>query len=61
MSIANNIAQVQTRIAKAASRAGRDPAEVTLVAVSKGFGIETIEQAAEAGLTVFGELSLIHI
>lgn len=55
MSIANNIAQVQTRIAKAASRAGRDPAEVTLVAVSKGFGIETIEQAAEAGLTVFGE------
>ncbi len=39
----------------AAARAGRDPAGVTLVAVSKGFGAEAIAAAAQAGLTVFGE------
>lgn len=55
MSIADNIAQVRTRIADAARGAGRDPAEVTLVAVSKGFGAERVEQAAQAGLAVFGE------
>ena len=55
MSIADNIAHVRARIADAARRAGRDPADVTLVAVSKGFGAEVVEQAAQAGLTVFGE------
>ena len=55
MSIADNIVHVCRRIADAAERAGREPSDVTLVAVSKGFGIETIEQAATAGLSVFGE------
>ncbi|MDE2816171.1 MAG: YggS family pyridoxal phosphate-dependent enzyme, partial [Chloroflexota bacterium] len=55
MSIADNIAQVQSRIAEAAARAGRDPAEVTLVAVTKTFSTETVELAAAAGLRVFGE------
>lgn len=55
LSIADNIAQVRDRIAEAASRAGRLPSEISLVAVSKGFDIATVEQAAAAGLTVFGE------
>lgn len=55
MSVAERIAQVRERIAAAAARAGRDPSDVTLVAVSKGFGAETVAQAAAAGLTVFGE------
>ncbi len=55
MSIADNIVHVCRRIAEAAERAGREPSDVTLVAVSKGFGVETIEQAAAAGLSVFGE------
>lgn len=55
MSIADNIAQVRSRIAEAAARAGRAPAEVTLVAVTKTFSAETVEQAAAAGLRVFGE------
>lgn len=55
MSIADNIAQVQSRIAEAAARAGRDSAEVTLVAVTKTFSTETVELAAAAGLRVFGE------
>ena len=55
MRIADNIVHVCQRIAEAAERAGREPSDVTLVAVSKGFGIETIKQAATAGLTVFGE------
>ena len=55
MNIADRIAQVRERIAAAAARAGRDPADVTLVAVSKGFGAEVVAQAAAAGLTVFGE------
>ncbi len=55
MGIAENITRVQARIAAGAARAGRDPAEVTLVAVSKGFGKEAVAEAAESGLTVFGE------
>lgn len=55
MSIAENVARVQTRIAEAAARAGRDPSEVTLVAVTKTFGKEAVEQAVAAGLRVLGE------
>lgn len=39
----------------AASRAGRDPASVTLVAVTKGKTAELVRQAATAGVTDFGE------
>ena len=55
MGIAESLAQVRARMDAAAARAGRDPAEVTLVAVSKGFGAEAVANAAQAGLTVFGE------
>ena len=43
------------RIARAAERAGRDPAQVTLVAVSKTVPAERLRAAVAAGLTVLGE------
>lgn len=36
-------------------RAGRDPDDIVVVAVTKGVGIEKIKDAVEAGLRVFGE------
>jgi pyridoxal phosphate enzyme (YggS family) len=55
MSIVENIARVRERIASAAGRAGRDPKEITLMAVSKTFPVERIREAYAAGLRVFGE------
>ena len=46
---------VHAEIARACRDAGRDPASVTLVAVSKTFGPEAIEPVIEAGQRVFGE------
>jgi pyridoxal phosphate enzyme (YggS family) len=47
--------QVRAEIARACRDAGRDPASVTLVAVSKTFGAEAIEPVIAAGQRVFGE------
>src|ERR1700716_871934 len=55
MSIAENIARVQERIATAARRAARNPEEITLMGVSKTFPAERIREAYAAGLRVFGE------
>ena len=55
MDLAVNFSAIQQRIAAACARAGRDPASVTLVAVSKGQPPEVIRAAAEAGQTLFGE------
>lgn len=46
---------VRSQIARACRDASRDPADVTLVAVSKTFPAETIEPVIEAGQRVFGE------
>ena len=46
---------MRERIASACQRAGRDPASVTLVAVSKGQPVEAIRAAYAAGLRHFGE------
>jgi len=54
-SIAENLAAVRGRIAAAARAAGRDPAEVALVAVSKTKPPEAIREAYAAGQRVFGE------
>ncbi len=54
-SLAASIARVQERIAAAACRAGRDPADITLVAVTKTVPIETIIRACELGLRHLGE------
>lgn len=53
--VAANLAAVRARIAAAAAQARRDPAEVTLIAVSKGQAPERIEAALTAGQRVFGE------
>jgi pyridoxal phosphate enzyme (YggS family) len=53
--IAANLAALRGRIAEAARVAGRDPSEITLVAVGKTFGAERIQAAYEAGQRVFGE------
>jgi PLP dependent protein len=46
---------VLRRIGEATARVGRDPSEVTLVAVSKTHPVEVVQAAIEAGLTVLGE------
>lgn len=53
--LAENIAHVRNQIAEAARRAGRDPAEITLVAVSKTRPVELVEMAYNLGVTDFGE------
>lgn len=49
--VATRLALVRERIA----RTGRDPDEVTIVAVTKGFGVEACREAIEAGLRILGE------
>lgn len=53
--IAQNLAEVRARIEAAAARAGRDPAGVQLVAVTKNTTVEEIEAALAAGVRVIGE------
>lgn len=50
-----NIALVRERITTAARRAGREPNEIALMAVSKTFLPERIREAYHAGLRLFGE------
>ncbi|MES2711265.1 MAG: YggS family pyridoxal phosphate-dependent enzyme [Pseudomonadota bacterium] len=54
-SIAQNIARIRDRIAEACLRANRDPAGVTLVAVSKTNPAEAVAAALAAGQMHFGE------
>jgi len=51
----SGLAAVRDDIARACREARRDPAEVTLVAVSKTFGADAIVPVIEAGQRVFGE------
>ena len=55
MSIAENVAQVKTRIARAAEAAGRDPAEILLVGASKMNDAARVREAIAAGLPACGE------
>jgi PLP dependent protein len=54
-SIHDNLQAVRQRIARAAQAAGRDPAGVTLLAVSKTHPAALVEQALAAGQRAFGE------
>lgn len=49
------IADIRQRLAAACERAGRDPQDVTLMAVTKTVSAELIEAAYRAGITFFGE------
>jgi pyridoxal phosphate enzyme (YggS family) len=53
--IAENLQAVRVRMATACARAGRDPASVRLLAVSKTFGPEAVAAAHAAGQRAFGE------
>jgi hypothetical protein len=52
---ADHLAEVNRRIAEAAKAAGRQPSDVTLVAVSKTHGPERVRELLDAGQRVFGE------
>jgi pyridoxal phosphate enzyme (YggS family) len=53
--VAERLAAVHADIAAAAGRAGRQPQEVELIAVSKTHSPETLHEALAAGQTIFGE------
>jgi PLP dependent protein len=53
--IKNNLDKVETRIAQAAEKAGRDRKEIRLIAVTKLMPIETIKAGMHAGINDFGE------
>jgi len=55
VTIAASWAAVRARVAAACERAGRDPASVTIVAVSKTHPAAAVREAAAAGATDFGE------
>ena len=53
--LSDRLAAVRARVADAARRAGRDPAGVTLVAVTKTVSADVARVAAELGATDLGE------
>ncbi len=53
--ISTNLQAVKRRIIEACSRAGRDPADITLLAVSKTFPSGALREAHAAGQRGFGE------
>ena len=53
--VAAGVERVRERIARACEQVGRDPAGVTLVAVSKGQPADAVSAAARAGIRHFGE------
>jgi len=55
MGIKENLERVQDRIAEVATSVGREPEEITLVAVTKTLPAEIISEAYEYGIRVIGE------
>ena len=53
--VARNLQSVRRRMAQACVRAGRQPAEVTLVAVTKSVPVDVIHILYELGERDFGE------
>jgi pyridoxal phosphate enzyme (YggS family) len=53
--IRENLSRVRERIERAAQKAGRDPKEIELVAVSKTVEVARIKEAIEAGVSILGE------
>ena len=47
--------EVKSRIEAACKRAGRDPSEVEIIAVTKTHGAEVVKEAWDAGLRIVGE------
>jgi PLP dependent protein len=55
VSIASNLSEIHDRIHRAATRAGRNPDDITLMAVCKTFPASAILEAYAAGQRLFGE------
>jgi pyridoxal phosphate enzyme (YggS family) len=55
VSIRDNVAEVRQRVADACARVGRDASDVTLIAVTKVFPADFVDQAIAAGITDIGE------
>jgi len=55
LSVSENVTEVMERLRSAARKAGRDPSEITLVAVTKSVDVKEIREAISGGLRVFGE------
>jgi hypothetical protein len=53
--LSRNLAATRNRIAAACAAAGRDPAEITLIAVTKTYPADDVLALASLGLTDFGE------
>ena len=53
--VRDNLLKVRERIERAAQKAGRDPKEIELVAVSKTVEVDRIKEAIEAGVSILGE------
>lgn len=53
--IAENLARIRENIAQSCVSSGRNPEEIKIIAVTKFFGVEVIEEAIRIGLTDFGE------
>ena len=52
---ATRLADIRSRIARSAKAARRNPADISLIAVTKQRGVDEIECLIEAGITDFGE------
>lgn len=55
MDIKENIARIKDRIKQAAEKVGRNPEEITIVAVSKTVPTDIILQAIDCGIDIIGE------
>ncbi|HRS04762.1 MAG TPA: YggS family pyridoxal phosphate-dependent enzyme [Treponema sp.] len=55
MSVRDNVSRIEERIQRACDRAGRNREAIRLMAVSKFQSLESIKEAYEAGIRLFGE------
>ncbi|MDH7484501.1 MAG: hypothetical protein QHH01_07725, partial [Spirochaetales bacterium] len=53
--IRDNITRIRERMEAAAIKAGRNPADIALLAVTKFHPLESVRAAYDAGLRLFGE------
>ena len=53
--VTENLKKVEEKIEKACERSGRSRSDVTLIAVSKTKPIEMMQEAMQAGVSIFGE------
>jgi PLP dependent protein len=53
--LGDRLERLHLRVREAAERAGRDPHEIRIVAVTKGFGVEVARLAGDVGLRSLGE------